>query len=180
MSFRDRLETQRPPERIGEVRLRYEDSLLVGERARRRALWPELAGVLALAAGLGALALLLVSGPLLAVGALALLAAALVGLSVAARGRQRIPERFVLNFATESLRLDGPDRTGRASSEVVPFDAVRDLEVVPTGPGQFGLLLEYTAADGEVRQRLLVRHGPAAEVETLRHGWRVLKRAFGL
>ena len=180
MSFQESLQSQLPPERVGEVRLRFDENILVGERAPRRGPWPEVGGVLALAAGILAVALLVQGGSLLPAGALALLSAALTGFSVVARGRLLCPARFILNFATESLRLDAPDRLGRMASEVVPFDSVRDLTVVPTAPRHFGLLLEYTDAAQALRRAYLVQRSPAAEIEELRRAWRILRHAFGL
>lgn len=180
MSFEDALQSQLPPERIGEVRLRFDENILIGARPPARRLWPEAAGVLALGAGITAVVLLIQGGSLLAAGALALLSAALTGVSIVARGRLLGPTRFILNFATESLRLDGTDRLGRTVSEVVPFDSVRDLTVVPTAPRHFGLLLEYTDAAQALRRVYLVQQSPAAEVEALRRAWRILRHAFGL
>lgn len=180
MSFEDALQRQLPPARVGEVRLRFDENVLVGERARRTGLWPEVAGVLAVGAGVAAVAVLGVNGPLLAVGAMVLLSAALTGFSIAARGRLRGPQRFILNFATESLRLERPDRAGRQRAELVPFDAVKGLRVVPTGPRRFGLLLEYEDAKGIARGTYLLRQSPASEVEELRRAWRILLHAFGL
>jgi hypothetical protein len=180
VSFEDALQNQLPPDRIGEVRLRFDENILIGAREPRRGLWPEVGGVLALGAGIVAVVFLVQGGSLLAAGALALLSAALTGFSIAARGRLRGPTRFILNFATESLRLDAPDRLGRTVSEVVPFDSVRELTVVPTAPRHFGLLLEYTDAAQTPRRAYLVQQSPAAEVEELRRAWRILRHAFGL
>lgn len=180
VSFADALQSQVPPGRVGEVRLRFEESLLIGERAARPGLWPEALGVLALGSGLGTLTLLTVDGSLLLACGLAVLSAAFTGTAISTRGRLRSPERFVLNFATESLRLDAPSRAGKATCEVVPFDSVVDLRVVPTGRHGFGLALDYAGADGGTRATLLVKHSGADEIDDLRRLWRVLRHAFGL
>lgn len=165
---------------MGEVRLRFEESLLIGERPRVGAPLPELFGVGAIACGVGALASLLTDGPFALAVALVLLAAGLTAASVISRGRLRTPFRFILNFATETLRLDAPGRTGRVDSELIPFDSVRDLRVAPTAHRRFGLVLDYAHSDGSTKSAWLVQQSPAAEIETLRRVWRILRHAFGL
>ena len=102
------------------------------------------------------------------------------GALVARRGRAR--RRFVLNFATESLRLDRPSGMAAASqSTVVGFGEVTDVEVVPRRAGTFALVATYHPAPGAtpVTEVLIERVGPK-DVPHLRRVWRLLRGAFGL
>jgi hypothetical protein len=179
-TFRDALESQVPPERVGELRLRFEDSLLWLEPARVRHPGPELLGVVAVVGGVMTVAALVTGGSLwLALFGACVAAAGTAG-AVILRGRVRAPTRFVLDFAGESLRLDGPGRTGRRAVASVPFDAVTDLRVVESAPRRFGLALDYKEADGTPKTVLVMQHARPEEIETLRRVWRILRNAFGI
>jgi hypothetical protein len=183
MRFEEALRESQVPRRVGDVRLRYEQRLLIGETTRLRG-WAD--GALLMAAvgsGLGCLALLILSSTTASlVGAAGL--AILAGLSFAAstfiEQRARRPRRFVLNFDSETLRLEAPARmTGNPRSLTIPFDAIRDVAVV-TGPGRGFWLEARFEEDGGERAQVLVDRVAPGEVETLRRVWRLLRDAFGL
>jgi hypothetical protein len=151
----------------------------VGQR-----LVPELCLLLAAACAVGSLSLLIVapsrSGVPLALG---VGAAALIGYALrleAHLGRRR----FVLHFATETLRLErlawAPSAT---RTETVPFDDVTAVEVVQRPSGHYALLVSYKSGPKEpreVRRQVLVEQIRPSEAETLHRVWRMLHNAFGL
>ena len=98
---------------MGDVRLRYEPSLLIGE-ARRPGMLPSLALGVGLGCAAGCVLALLLparAGPVLPLAlTLGVSAALLMALGAVQEARQRAVRRFVLNFATESLRLERPSR----------------------------------------------------------------------
>lgn len=187
MKFSEALDQSPMPKRVGDVRLRYEPSLLIGEARRRPGLLPSLSVGTGAACGVGSvLALLLPSeaGPSLALAlVLGVSGALLMGLGMALEARARAIRRFILNFATESLRLERPSRArGRPQTWVVHFDGVREVQVVSRPDGTYALFVEYAPKPGaeDTRVETLVDKVPPAEVDTLRRVWRLLRNSFGL
>ncbi len=175
------------PRRVGDVRLRYEPSLLIGEARRRHALLPTLALGMAGACGFGAVLSLLLPAADSPGEALALLlgvcSVLLLGLGLVLDARARAVRRFVLNFATESLRLERPSRArGRPRTWVVHFDSVREVEVVSRPDGRYALRVEYAPEPGsqETRVEVLINGAHPDEIDTLRRVWRLLRNSFGL
>lgn len=189
MRFEDALEENPIPARVGDVRLRYEPSLLIGE-ARGGGTLAELLGEAALiggsACGISGVALILFSRSgfgVAAAAALALLAGLLLWVAASLRKRRKLRRRFVLNFATESLRLDAPaPRSAMPRSTVVHFDAIREVAVLVRGDDRFSLVVDYAPhpAAPEVLSEVLVDEVRPDEVEELRRIWRMLRGAFGL
>lgn len=190
MGFIDALEGNRIPLAVGDVRLRYEPSLLIGERRRRRSgVLPDALWTLGAIFGVLTAAVLLVpnSLPSTLLGAgCAAVCGALVLAGMWAEGRRRARRGFVLNFGTESLRVDLPPARGRRTpvSWVVKFDAVRDVRVVERGRRRFGLSVRFDdptkPGKGAEREELLVDAVAPGEIDDLRRLWRVLYNAFGL
>lgn len=187
MKFSEALEQTPIPRRVGDVRLRYEPSLLIGEARRRTALLPSLAVGVGVACAIGCVLALLLppsAGPTLPLAlVLALSAGLLTGLGMLLEARARAVRRFVLNFATESLRLERPSRAhGRPQTWVVHFDGVREVSVTARQDGTYALHVEYvpTPDAQETRVEVLVDRVPPAEVDTLRRVWRLLRNSFGL
>lgn len=182
--FQDALAANRAPLRVGDVVLRYEPSMLIGETARlRRTLRPPVVrffGFLALV-----LALLLVvrdastfvlAAPIVA-GALAF---ALAGWL---ETRERLRRRFIANFGTCSLRLDfATPFKGRARSLVVPFDAVRAVDCVTQADGTHCLTVDFAPGPGPetVLREVLAASVPGEALPDAERLQRVLTGAFGL
>ncbi len=195
MSFERALAQNPPPSgRVGDISLRYDPPVLVGETRRapgRARLLPEVALLGALGSGLGAVGAL-VTGAGGGVGALggggtgmaAVLAAcggALLLLSQRLDRRARDQRRFVLHFGTETLRVDTPRGLRGASTRSVPFDAVVDLYVLVDDAGRHALWAEVAVdEDAPPRAVLLVDGVPEAESDALRRLWTTLRSAFGL
>lgn len=178
MDFEDALERTQRLERVGELRLRYETSLLIAEpppapRDLKRQL-VRFAGVAMMLLAVGTL-LLSPAGT----APWSAFAIAVVGSVLFLAGERLFPEparrRFVLNFATESLRID--DLPPHPRTRVLPFDDITALDVVPDGSGRFALRL---SARGAAATELLVRAVSADDVEQLRRLWRLLCDAFGI
>jgi hypothetical protein len=183
MRFEEALLERQVPRRVGDVRLRYEERLLIGESLHRRG-WVDSALLAsAVASGLGCLALLVLSSTtmaLLGAGGLALVAGVSFAASTFVEQRSRRPRRFILDFDSETLRLESTSPvTGNPRTLTVSFDAVRDVAVVP-GPGRgFWMEARFEEKGGERAEVLVDRVAPT-EVETLRRLWRLLRAAFGL
>lgn len=189
MKFEDALEENPIPSRVGDVQLRYEPSLLIGEARRGGALddlLSEAALVGGIACGVSGVAILLFSRSGFGVGvaaALALGAGLLLWVAASLRKRRKLGRRFVLNFATESLRLDAPaPRSAMPRSTVVHFDAIREVAVLVRDDERFSLVVDYapSPAAPDVHSEVLVDDVDSGEVEELRRIWRMLRGAFGL
>lgn len=189
MKFEDALEENPIPSRVGDVRLRYEPSLLIGEARGdgvRGDLLSEAALVGGIACGVSGVALVLFSRSgfgMAVAAALALSAGGLLWVAASLRKRRKLGRRFVLNFATESLRLDAPaPRSAMPRSTVVHFDAVREVAVLVRDDERFSLVVDYapSPAAPDIRSEVLVDDVDPDEVEELRRIWRMLRGAFGL
>jgi hypothetical protein len=208
VSFTDALDQNPAPLRLGDVRLRYEPGRLMGE-SLPPSLWErQLPGIcLSLAAlcALGALGgVLLESQPLPVISLLlAVGAVALVGLALRLEGRLG-RRRFVLHFATETLRLDQLRwAPGSSRTELVHFDAVRAVEVVERASRRYALVVAWSEGkpadkpqeeepqddafqeeappnDEPLRRAVLVEGVGPKEQEALLRVWRLLHNAFGL
>jgi len=172
------------PRRLGDVTLRYEPSMLIGETDKPLRSWrPTAAWVAGLCLAVAAVALV-------ALGAATALAALFVALAAAAFlgafWLERLDARrrcFVVNFGTLSLRLDflSPIR-GQPRTAVVPFDAVRDVQLFEQADGQLCLTVDFVPRPGstELLREVLVAFIPAAQAEQAARLRRLLHGAFGL
>jgi hypothetical protein len=89
---------------------------------------------------------------------------------------------FVLNFATETLRLDLPGRGKHGPATVlINFGQVRDLIAEPSAAGTRALVV-YFEEPGQtmVRGEVLVDRVSAREEEELRRTFKRLRSALGL
>lgn len=179
--FADALTSNPAPTSLGDVAIRFEPSMLIGETPRLARTWrPNLAwltGIALLLSAVGALTLsvseVLVTG-LLVAGALAIAAATWLERF---EKRQR---RFVANFATVSLRLDFTSPiAGYPRTLVVPFDDVRDVALVPQADGAKCLLVDF-AFERRVLREVLIAHISDAQLAEAERFERVLHGAFGL
>jgi hypothetical protein len=182
--FQRALEENPAVHRLGDVSIRYEPSLLIGEADRPKPGWEPVLGLLVGVAGACSLAAAaLTSG---AVGWMAgsLLATGL-GFGAAAWLTQRAKRqrRFVLNFGTYALRLDfSTPITGRPKTMVMDFDLVRALDVREQGDGRLCLTVDFLpdADSRDVLREVLVAHVPQADREVLERLQRILHAAFDL
>lgn len=184
MSFEDALATARAPSVVGDVRLRYERQLLIGESRQGSALRhaPEAMFIGGVGAAAGAVALLVMpqdaSSAPLAIAFALLCAALLVGGLVIER-RSRRPRRFVLNFATETLRTEQASLFGRRT-EVVGFDAVTGLSLVRRPRGWDAAVVHYRPPRGQPRSFVLIDRIQRREDPGFLRAFRLLEGAFGL
>jgi hypothetical protein len=183
MSFADALEENRIPQRVGDIRLRYDEGRLIGESlppSFERRLWPELCLVLAVLCGVGSITLLvLMPGTTLAPALLGLASAAFVGYAFRLEGRLG-RRRFVLHFHTETLRLERLTWAPRAvRTRTVRFDDVTAVQVVQRPSGHYAIVVLWRTGEQEQRA-VLVEQGHPSEGETLHRVWRMLHNAFGL
>ncbi len=187
MSFEEALRENLPVTAVGDLRLRYDGPMLVGELApgaagaRLPASLADGLGVAALSAALISVVLLLATPWVGLAAAFALCFAALLYGSAAVRGRQRARRRFVLNFADETLRLERPARgLGAPLTRVVSFDEVLGLVLERRPQGALGLEVEVQREGAEPESFPLVQQAGAGDEDALRSLARMLHHAFGL
>ncbi len=183
MSFADALEDNRIPQRVGDVRLRYDEGRLIGESLPPdvgRRLWPELCLGVAACCGLGSITLLLfIPGNHVASAALGLASAAFVGYAFRLEAQQG-RRRFVLHFHTETLRLERLTWAPRAVRlRTIRFDDVTAVQVVQRPSGHYAIVVVWREGEKEQRE-VLVEQARPSEGDTLHRVWRMLHNAFGL
>lgn len=178
--FRQALVENPAPSRLGDVGLRYEPSMLIGETASGAATWrPTALRVTGLALIAVGLLVLLTSSNTIALAVLSLSAAALVG-SVWLARHERRRRGFVANFVTLRLRLDFMTPiAGRPRTLWVPFDDVKTVTLMEQGDGLHCLTVDF-ADDGAVLREVLVAFIEADELPAAARLARVLEGAFGL
>jgi hypothetical protein len=189
VNFADALVENRIPPRLGDVRLRYDEGRMIGESLPPtfgKRLGPELCLLLGTACGVGSLALLMLAPSHYGAPAgVALVAAALVGYALRLEARLG-RRRFVLHFATETLRLERLSWAPSATrTETIPFDDVTAVQLVQRPSGHYAIVVTWKAKTGpqeqpEERRAPLVEHVRPSEEETLYPVWRMLHNAFGL
>ncbi|MBI3182090.1 MAG: hypothetical protein HYZ28_08090 [Myxococcales bacterium] len=184
VTFEQSLEKSGLPLRIGDVRLRYDTPVLVGQTDRLRSgVAPALSAASGVALALGAAGLLGAGGHPWAAGGLGLLAAVGLGAAVLLEARARRRRCFVVDFLSHTLRLDftTPAR-GLPRTVVVTFDRVVSLDLLAHGDGQWALTVDFRPAEGpgELLREVLVAFARADEVEALRRLNRLLRGALGL
>jgi hypothetical protein len=192
VSFADALVENRIPPLVGDVRLRYDEGRMVGQSLPPtvgQRLLPELCIMLAALCALCSITLLVVVPAQYGVPvALGVAATALMGaaLKLEARLGRR---RFVLHFATETLRLERLTWAPSATRmETIPFDDVTAVDALQRPSGHYFIRVTWKAAvpksgtkeQREERTAVLVDQIRPGEVETMRRVWRMLHNAFGL
>ncbi|MEW6434526.1 MAG: hypothetical protein AB1730_23750 [Myxococcota bacterium] len=182
--FADTLAAHPAPTRLGDIALRYEPSMLIGETPkvppslRPTAVW--LGGISSLVISVG---LLLMNAPIAPIVIMAGLGAVGIGANVWLERVDKRRRRFVANFATNSLRLDFVTPfAGRPRTLVVPFDSVKDVQLLDQGGGQSCLTVDFVPLVGrpQVLREVLAAFIPEAQREGAERLERVLKGAFGL
>jgi hypothetical protein len=183
-AFADALASHPAPAQLGDITLRYETTILVGETSKVRvSLWPTvtwLGGISALIISVG---LLLLAAPSEAVLAMAVLGALGLAATTWLERVERRQRRFIANFDTNHLRLDFVTPfAGRPRTLVVPFDAVKAVQLVEQGDGLSCLTVDFVPQVGrpEVLREVLAAFIPGAQRDEAERLERVLKGAFGL
>jgi len=172
------------PRALGDVVLRYEPSMLIGQTPLPLRSWrPSVAWLLGVSALVCALAAFLLRTELGLI--ILLLIAGAFGLSSGVYLEQldRRRRAFVANFGTNSLRLDFVTPiAGRPRTLVVHFDGVRELALLEQADGAQCLTVDVLPAPGAraLIREVLVAHIPEAQREDAQRLKRVLEGAFGL
>lgn len=179
--FADVLESNPAPRALGDVRLRYEPSMLIGETAKGLGTWRSslvwAAGFSFLVFSVGALVLQWDTSVVLT---LLVLGGLLVAAAVHLERLEKRQRRFVANFGTVSLRLDFTSPiAGYPRTLVVPFDAVRAAELLQQEDGAACLCVDFEK-DRALLREVLVAHIPESQRAEAERLERVLKGAFGL
>jgi hypothetical protein len=172
------------PAAVGDITLRYETSLFIGEtRPKRATWWP----IMALSGGLFFAVLVLVGTALRQRSPVLLVCVAATAMCFGAhtwlRRHQRERRRFVLNFAMGTLRLDfASSLLLSPKTVVVPFDRVVALERLQVDEEQQALVLELKELSGQSQhfREVLVASVPSDEYHKLDTLEVFLRNAFGL
>lgn len=187
MKFSEALSSRTAPRRVGDVRLRFDGDVLIGEAVRGRGAGlplPEISFLLGLGFALATGASVLVSSGLGSVplAALACLSALFVVAGIYLQGKARGRRGFVLHFAAHTLRIDRPSGPWSAPrSWTVPFDSIRVAGVTRRGPRDYGIEVEYAPpGESEPRAEVLVARIRERELEDAHRVAEVMRAAFGL
>lgn len=182
--FADTLAAHPAPSRLGDITLRYEPSMLIGETPKAPAsLGPTAAWLGGISALLIAAALVLIDAPMAASITMAAIGAIGIAANIWLERVDKRQRRFVANFATNSLRLDFVTPfAGRPRTLVMPFDSVKDLQLVDQLDGFKCLTVDFVPFVGkaQVLREVLVAFIPEAEKDEAERLERVLAGAFGL
>lgn len=179
--FADVLESNPAPKVLGDVTLRYEPSMLIGETQKGKGGWRS---SMVWAAGFSLLlfsvAALVLQWDANLVGSLLLLGGLAIAGAVRLERLEKRQRRFVANFGTVSLRLDFTSPiAGYARTLTVPFDSVRAAELLPQADGASCLCVDFEKDQALLRE-VLVAHIPQAQRADAERLERVLHGAFGL
>ena len=182
--FEEALAQNPAPKRLGDIQLRYEPSLLIGE-ADRPPRGAAFAAVLIVGAafGMGTLGALITDASTQTVAGCALLTGLAFFGAIQLDQRARRQRRFVLNFGTTSLRLDfSTPFANQPRTLVVHFDGVRECAHCTQGDGKIAITVDFvmSASSEQVLREVLVANIPVAQEDAAIRLHRVLKGAFGL
>jgi hypothetical protein len=179
--FSEVLESNPAPATVGDVVLRYEPSMLIGETPKpRTTLKPTGAWVIGLALLLSAGGYVVLSNELAPPIALAIGGALFVAAASWLERLEKRQRRFVANFATNSLRLDfSSPIAGYPRTLVIPFDDVQAVDVLEQADGALCLVVDF-ALHGRVLREVLAAYVPVDHRAALERVQRVLSGAFGL
>jgi len=187
VKFSEALSSRTAPRRVGDVRLRFDGDVLIGEAVRGRgavAAAPEISFVLGLACALATAVSVLASSELglVPLALLACLSVLFVVAGIYLQGKARGRRGFVLHFAAHTLRIDRPSGPwSRPRSWTVPFDCIRVAGVTRRGPRDYGIEIEYAPPEeGEPRTELLVAGIRGRELEDAHRVAEMMRAAFGL
>jgi hypothetical protein len=166
------------PAALGDIALRYEPSMLIGETPKlERSLRPTIAWLLGISLLLAAFAQLVLLTDSLGVAVLGALAIAAATRLERFEKRQR---RFVANFTTTTLRLDFASAiVGYPQTLNVDFDDVQAVEVLPQADGALCLVVDFRYR-GRLLREVLTAYVPEDKRDELERLHRLLEGAFGL
>ncbi len=169
---------------VGDISLRYEPSMLIGETARPTRSWQATLGwTVAFASLIVTLGLFLLDAPFAALVVIVAFAAGALFFASFLAQRDRRRRAFVVNFETYSLRLDFTTPfAGRPRTLVVHFDGVRGVDLLEQGDGRLCLTVDFVPAPGAqtVLREALAANIPARQRDDAERLERVLMGAFGL
>jgi len=165
---------------IGDVTLRYEPSMMVGETEAASASWrPVALSWAGFALIVGGLASLLFAGQGLAACLIGSGGVVVAGSSWLER-REKRKRGFVLNFATSRLRLDFVTPfSGKSRTLLVPFDAVKAVELREQADGAGCLTVDFLVDEALFRE-VLIAFIPSTQADAAQRFTRLLEGAFGL
>lgn len=179
--FSEALEQNPAPAAIGDIAIRYEPSMLIGETPKlERTSWPTLAWLIGISLLLAAFGQLVLLSESLGVAICLVLGALSIGAATRLERHEKRQRVFVANFLTTTLRLDfSTPIVGYPQTINVPFDDVSAVGVLTQGDGKLCLVVDF-----EYRRRLLrevlAAHVPLEKRDELERFQRLLEGAFGL
>ncbi|MBL8912167.1 MAG: hypothetical protein JNM17_15850 [Archangium sp.] len=179
--FADALQSHTAPSSLGDVALRYEPSMLIGETKKLSpTLKSSAAWTLGIALLLFSVATVVTVTSVTPAIALAVAGAVFIASAVWIERLEKRQRRFVANFATNSLRLDfASPIAGYPRTLVISFDDVRGVSVMDQADGALCLVVEF-ALQNHTLQEVLAAFIPVDKKEELERVQRVLQGAFGL
>ena len=171
--FEEALRHNQVAQKLGDVELRFDAAMLIGETRKvlNSGIGPTLLQALSIVgAGIGVVGLIQTDGLTTSLFGIFLCAFGMWASTwVATRNRQR--RRFIMNYGTWTLRLDfsSPIRNAPRTMNIA-FENVKDLQLVPQADGRLCLLVDFVRAANAQNhfQEVLVAHialqaRPAAE-----------------
>jgi hypothetical protein len=178
--FKQALEKNAVPRRLGDVALHYETTMLVGRADKPpRGLFATIGLLAGIAFGLAAVAALLTREDSETVIAFVVPAVASFVAAAWFEQRDRRQRGFAVEFVAQLLRLDfSTPLSGMPRTLKIPFEQVRDVALEPIG-GERVLTIDFTRGEGLYREVLVASVPPAqlSEAERLR---KMLRAAIGL
>jgi hypothetical protein len=179
-TFAQVLEAQQPPRNLGDVTLRYEPSLLIGEaKAQTKSRWPFVFLVFALAFSLMTLAFFVVRVSTEWMGAGAALSALMFLARFLMDEREKRRRAFVLNFRDNTLRLDFVTPfNGQPRTLIVDFDDVKAVNLEDNAIGCW-LTIDFLR-EGRLLRDVLVTSIRPEDRGSAERFLQTLSAAFGL
>jgi hypothetical protein len=172
------------PRVLGDITLRYEPSLLIGETTlRRSSVWTSTLAACGLLVITSAFLLILFSQAHLAAGGLLGVGGGLLWASAWSGQHDRRHRRFVANFETNSLRLDFVSSWRMTSKTLnVPFSSVTAVEFLEHDASTRSLCVEFEikARDSGLHRETLAAFLTEADISGAERLRRTLEKAFGV
>jgi hypothetical protein len=178
--FKQALENNALPRRLGDVALQFETSMLIGRAEKPpRGLLATIGLLAGIAFGLAAVAALLAREDSETV--VAFVVPAVAGFVAAAwfEQRDRRQRGFAVEFVAQLLRLDfSTPLSGMPRTLKIPFEQVRDVALEAIG-GERVLTVDFERGEGLYRE-VLAAHVPHAQLGDAERVRRMLRAAIGL
>lgn len=179
--FAAALESNPAPSALGDIALRYEPSMLIGETPKARTtIKPTAAWVIGISLLLFSAGVVVTVSNVVPAIALAAFGSLFIASGVWVERLEKRQRRFVANFMTNSLRLDfSSPIAGYPRTLVIPFDDVSNVEVLEADDGALVLVVDFELQRRTMREALAA-FIPAGKREDAERLQRVLHGAFGL